>query len=516
MAIPAGVETVTVTSGQPLTLPDGTPVRGYLRWRAPALNVVPADDYTFGGEAIAQLDANGNFSIALIPQDATGVDPTGWTYEVTAVFSNAVGWTRFITLTKDQPDVVLSDIVDPTPIDPSFQVGYLSLAGGTLTGPLFLAADPTQALEASTKQYVDAGDAATEASAQSYADAGDATRVAKAGDTMTGSLTFTAGDLALNTAQMQATLTELLVASLDTGVLRGGQLTANLSDPHAVDISPVTAFIVDQYTNPDSPTITRVSEPAKTIVLDAAGLARSVTWYVMDATGAVTMQATKPEAEERRDKVLLGGIVYDPVPDEITVVQTLPTILAQPVNQMYDLMSGLGGFRIEGLDVSPNGTNLELDLSAGRMFTTAFNHYDSGALTKDPHEVSIDARTSFGFRHITRTFTTTPPLVTALDVNNYDPNGTVTAMPNNRFQVFRVWMVGNKSVTTDIIVQYGQQNFTSIENALTSIGTAPYAVDEVVRANLALIGYIAVQQGSTDLSDPSQAQFRRPMKFADA
>src|SRR6516225_7531330 len=32
---------------------------------------------------------------------------------------------------------------------------YLNLSGGTLTGPLILAADPTAALGTSTKQYVD-------------------------------------------------------------------------------------------------------------------------------------------------------------------------------------------------------------------------------------------------------------------------------------------------------------------------------------------------------------------------
>lgn len=40
--------------------------------------------------------------------------------------------------------------IDPTSLE------FLELAGGTLTGPLVLNADPTQALEAATKQYVDA------------------------------------------------------------------------------------------------------------------------------------------------------------------------------------------------------------------------------------------------------------------------------------------------------------------------------------------------------------------------
>lgn len=58
---------------------------------------------------------------------------------------------------------------------------YLPLAGGTLTGPLMLAADPTLALQAATKQYVDATVTV------------DATLfVAKAGSTMTGLLVLSA------------------------------------------------------------------------------------------------------------------------------------------------------------------------------------------------------------------------------------------------------------------------------------------------------------------------------------
>jgi len=51
----------------------------------------------------------------------------------------------------------------------------LALAGGTMTGALALAADPTENLQAATKQYVDTK---------------DATKVSKAGDTMTGALTL--------------------------------------------------------------------------------------------------------------------------------------------------------------------------------------------------------------------------------------------------------------------------------------------------------------------------------------
>ncbi len=68
--------------------------------------------------------------------------------------------------------------------------GFVLKAGDTMTGPLFLSGDPSSALQASTKNYADAGDAETLAAAESYANAGDAARVAKSGDTMTGDLSI--------------------------------------------------------------------------------------------------------------------------------------------------------------------------------------------------------------------------------------------------------------------------------------------------------------------------------------
>ena len=58
---------------------------------------------------------------------------------------------------------------------------YVLKAGDIMTGPLVLPADPTVALQAATKQYVD-GRPAT-----------DSTKVAKAGDTMTGPLVIVQG-----------------------------------------------------------------------------------------------------------------------------------------------------------------------------------------------------------------------------------------------------------------------------------------------------------------------------------
>jgi len=69
--------------------------------------------------------------------------------------------------------------------------GALTAVGGVLTGPLTLAADPVAAMQAATKQYVDAKGATLQSGIdQAKADAATAQagKVSKTGDVMTGGL----------------------------------------------------------------------------------------------------------------------------------------------------------------------------------------------------------------------------------------------------------------------------------------------------------------------------------------
>lgn len=114
MTLPVGVETVTVSSGEPLVLPDGTPIQGHLVFTGPSLVTIGGQDVVLGGQVEVQL-VDGEFTVSLCATDATGMSPTGWTYKVTAVLSNAPDWVRYISLPKASPSVILADIVTADP-----------------------------------------------------------------------------------------------------------------------------------------------------------------------------------------------------------------------------------------------------------------------------------------------------------------------------------------------------------------------------------------------------------------
>lgn len=136
MALPAGVETVTLSSGEPLTLPDGTPQQGQLTFTGPQLITFGDDGLVAGGTVTVPL-VDGEFTVTLLATDATGMDPTGWTYKVRADLTNAPDWTRYVTLPKATPDVVLADVLIPDPVVGSHST-LLPTHGGVVSGRLVI------------------------------------------------------------------------------------------------------------------------------------------------------------------------------------------------------------------------------------------------------------------------------------------------------------------------------------------------------------------------------------------
>lgn len=146
MPLPAGVDGVTVSSGKPLTLPDGTPFEGKLLFTGPDVVTVAGQDVLLGGTREAKL-VGGEFSITLAANDVTGMSPSGWTYTVTAVLSNAPSWVRHISLSKASPSVVLADVIVPDPVVGSYAslVDASSIAGSFLAKAQNLADVPSKA-----------------------------------------------------------------------------------------------------------------------------------------------------------------------------------------------------------------------------------------------------------------------------------------------------------------------------------------------------------------------------------
>lgn len=173
-ALIALAQSVTTTTVQgTVYFANGQPASGSVQISWPAFT-------TAGGQAIAAgttsvtIGADGFLSVNLAPNQ--GSSPAGLFYSVTYYLSNGSTNTEYwvvpaatsATLAQVRASVMPSSqaiqTVSKSYVDQAIaniSQGGLSATGGTLTGPLYLAGDPSSSLQAVDKHYVDAAVAQT-------------------------------------------------------------------------------------------------------------------------------------------------------------------------------------------------------------------------------------------------------------------------------------------------------------------------------------------------------------------
>lgn len=307
--------------------------------------------------------------------------------------------------------------------------------------------------------------------------------------------------------------TELAEATLSTGVVAGGNLTANLIDPTAVDISAVRAFIVDTVGDPVNPLITEIIEPARTVQLDGPAQARVITWWLMSADGTLTQQSGTPTPQQRRQFVVLGRTAFNPLLGTVIGSKSIHTMLQQDANSLVDLMDSLGPFSLTGNRLTPVAGTLQFNKSAGAVFLHSIAHdTDVG----NPNEGTTPVQTPAQFRRITQTTAVPTPLVTTIDPANYDVGGVITPVGGGAGSstIQRVYLTPADNTADQISVQYGQTVYSSLANALDAIGAGTFTPRPGIEDLSALIAYIVVTRTATNLADTTQARIVTAGKFA--
>lgn len=305
-------------------------------------------------------------------------------------------------------------------------------------------------------------------------------------------------------------LFETVGGTLATGTIAGGRITVNAANPAAIDIAPLTGYVVDEFTNPDIPAVTRVRSEGLTVALAGASLTRLVTWWLMDSTGAVIQQAARPDAVQRRTHLVLGVTGFDQGSGVIFSATTLPTDERQMGNQFADLLDFIGPFSTaSGNAITPQGANLSLVKTAGDMFLRSANYFPGASLTRNPHLVSTAAQNPVTFARIRQVEDPLLPTFTTIDPNQWDNGGVLTPVTGNNATIQRVWLFGVAPVDRQISVQYGQTQHANFTAALNALGSGNFIPNPVTVQNAALIAYIIVAHNATDLSNPAQCIIKR-------
>ncbi|MFE0877324.1 right-handed parallel beta-helix repeat-containing protein [Streptomyces smyrnaeus] len=120
--LPESIPTVRVTARY--LRPDGTPLKGKVTFRAPALLTFGGADLMLAGPVEAPLDASGAIAVVLPATDAPGMDPINWSYTVTEALEGVASNRSYqLLLPLDDPEVDLADVAPTDPTKPNYVRG---------------------------------------------------------------------------------------------------------------------------------------------------------------------------------------------------------------------------------------------------------------------------------------------------------------------------------------------------------------------------------------------------------
>lgn len=288
-----------------------------------------------------------------------------------------------------------------------------------------------------------------------------------------------------------------------TGVLKGGTCTID-GGGASYSISDGFGVYIDYSLTPHTHKIVYWSGLSSIPVNNT----RPNTYIAIDKTGALFESGTELTSSDERDYFYLAG--YTQVAGTILGIKSAPVLAIAPANQLNDLFRSIGVFKVSGLNFAGIAASLSLSRSSGVLFDRSNNWKNT---EKNPHQITISAQSPLQFKRVTQT-TINQTNFTTLDVGNYDVGGTVTAIAgsNNQATNMRLYQFG----TGTVYVQYGQQIYSTLANAVAGIASENFNTNPVAsQDNAVLVCTISVIKGATDLTNTSQAIFHLAGRFGD-
>ncbi len=299
---------------------------------------------------------------------------------------------------------------------------------------------------------------------------------------------------------------------LSTGLIYGGEINVNPTNQDSIDLEDLVGYVFDYTTSERNPKVTRVYVPAQTIPLE--NTVNAITWWMVDADGNVVQQSTRPTNSQRRTHIQLGATAQSG--GVIFADQSLPVLARETTNQLYDLMYAMGAFNIEGNFLTAAGANMQLNHTAGKVFQVSFNHFAGSVHTNDPHVNTTQAQTPAQFRYSIRTPSPAGPLVNVVDPLNYDLNGVLTPVGggSNATTIQHVYLFAANNASEQLVIQYGQTQYATFDDALLSIGQEPFIKNPNLSGSVYLYS-IVVTRTCTSLQDSVNARLVKMQPLAE-
>ena len=157
----------------------------------------------------------------------------------------------------------------------------------------------------------------------------------------------------------------LLGNTISTGVFEYTGLTKTSNT--TFQIAPVRGWFVDNTTNPVIPYVLQVNYSGSTTGQTTPYLTTAdSTFVLMTSAGTISYQTSFPSPQQRRQNIFLGKVVH-PSRTSILNVNNTVDFDVSPMSALRDLWTPIRGVN-QGIIVSPNGANLNINTSAGTLW----------------------------------------------------------------------------------------------------------------------------------------------------
>lgn len=297
----------------------------------------------------------------------------------------------------------------------------------------------------------------------------------------------------------------------NTGLLSGGIISVNV-DPTKWDLAFGEGYVAD----PLNGTVAKVSWGTQS-ALTTPYLTTSTATYVLIANagggiGSVLLQNTPPTQQQYRTHVYLGKLAHTTKTTILFAVPE-PSRMYDAVGQIMDLNSALKSMNVEGNTLSANGANLNLNISAGKIYRAGANYAidrNNPSLTPLLSGEAISFRNKFrdgsgGWNAVNTSI---------VDADYYDDGtGILATVPNNKYTVRVAWRFGG---TGTVHLDYGQAVYNTLAEAKASIPTAIVVKDPDNVKDAVIIGWIVVKKGTTALNNTAENEFLRGGMFGES
>lgn len=330
----------------------------------------------------------------------------------------------------------------------------------------------------------------------------------RAGGTMTGSIDMTGNPIVNqigtvnDPADEEAQARAMVCGATSTGILTGGEITIN-TNPTLFDVAAGTGLIID-WTGPSAPQRKFISWDAL-IAQTVPNFASQFTSLYFDANGDLQKDSgIAPEGAVFRARIYLQAIVHQSGV-QIDSVSSGSNPAYEVAAAIYDYVRFLGPLN-KGNCFSPNGVNLIFNKGSGQTALPFINRANDPQNPTIQTDAEIIGVTNFAYNYQDGAggFNFVFPS-NSIDPDFYDDGtGTLNSVTNNRFTVQRLYWFPQSGTVT---VTYGQAEYQTFADAKAAIQLEAPSIDPVVLNNGSFTTALIVQQGATDSSDPTQAEY---------